>query len=84
MTLPEAYVTPGRTSLLYQMSNPAMDAMSAAIKTIAVEEKLTVIDLRAVTANRRDCFAADGIHTNAAGAALIAQTVFQALKQEIL
>ena len=86
-TKPRVYVlTPatshflkGHKELNYDMNNTAMDQISDAMKRMAVEDDVPLIDIRGVTSARPDCFPFDGVHTNAAGATLIAETVYTTL-----
>ena len=50
-----------------------------AIKKVAAEKKLTVIDLHTALTDKKEMFP-DNVHPNAAGAKLMAETVFAAIK----
>jgi lysophospholipase L1-like esterase len=81
MTPPSAFPRGPGGKLWYGMSNAVMDEISAALRALAQQEPLKLIDLRAATAAHPECFFMDGIHTNVAGAALIARTVQAAILQ---
>jgi acyl-CoA thioesterase I len=50
-----------------------------AIKKVAAERKLTVIDLHTALANKKEMFP-DDVHPNATGAKLIAETIYAAIR----
>ena len=54
--------------------------IAALVRSVAEEQNLETVDLYAQTEGRRDLFGPDGLHPNAAGARLIADTVYQVLK----
>jgi len=56
-----------------------VDIMADAVRKLGTELDLPVIEVNLATANRSECFPEDGIHTNALGARLIADTVHEAL-----
>ena len=53
--------------------------IAALVRAVAEEQDLEMVDLYAQTEGRRDLFGPDGLHPNAAGAKLIADTVYRAL-----
>ena len=52
------------------------------VRAVAEEQDLETVDLYALTKGRRDLFGPDGLHPNAAGAKLIADTVYRALNDQ--
>lgn len=62
----------------FLQGSPLDKAVLPAIRLVAREKKVPLIDVNAALANRDDCFL-DGVHPNEAGAAIIAQTVHRAL-----
>lgn len=56
------------------------DEIVPAVYGIAKEMRLGVIDIHAVTAGHPEWFRADGIHPDAEGAKVIAQTVYQVIE----
>lgn len=56
-----------------------VEVVAEGVRTLGRELDLTVIEVNLATANRGECFPEDGIHTNALGAKLIAETVYEAL-----
>ncbi len=52
------------------------------VRSVAEEQNLETVDLYAQTEGRRDLFGPDGLHPNAAGAKLIADTVYRALNHQ--
>ena len=53
--------------------------IAALVRAVAEEQNLETVDLYAQTEGRRELFGPDGLHPNAAGAKLIADTVYRAL-----
>lgn len=56
--------------------------IAALVRAVAEEQSLETVDLYAQTEGRRDLFGPDGLHPNAAGAKLIADTVYRALNHQ--
>ena len=54
--------------------------ITALVRAVAEEQNLEMADLYAQTEGRRELFGPDGLHPNAAGAKLIADTMYRALK----
>ncbi len=52
------------------------------IRSVAREMGLEVVDLYTLTVGRRELFGPDGLHPNAGGAKMIADTVYRALKHQ--
>ena len=59
------------------MDEPALAEMCGAIKEIARDLGCGLIDINAITAGHPEAFRFDGVHPGAAGARLIARTVFE-------
>ena len=53
--------------------------IAALVRAVAEEQNLETVNLYALTEGRRELFGPDGLHPNAAGAKLIADTVYRAL-----
>ena len=56
--------------------------IAALVRSVAEEQSLETVDLYARTEGRRELFGPDGLHPNAAGARLIADTVYRALNND--
>ena len=56
--------------------------IAAQVRAVAEERNLETVDLYAQTEGRRELFGPDGLHPNAAGARLIADTVYRALNKK--
>ena len=56
--------------------------IAALVRAVAEEQNLETVDLYAQTEGRRELFGPDGLHPNAAGAKLIADTVYRALNHQ--
>ena len=56
--------------------------IAALVRAVAEEQDLESADLYALTEGRRELFGPDGLHPNAAGAKLIADTVYRALNHQ--
>ena len=77
---PPALFRLGRSAKVrYGMDDRAIREMRDPIADIARDLGCGFIDLNAVTAQHPEAFRLDGVHPGAAGAKLIAQTVFEAL-----
>ena len=79
LTPPSLFRVWRRKSALYGMDERAIREMCAAIGEVARELGCGLIDINAVTASHPEAFTFDGVHPGAAGAQLIARTVFEAL-----
>jgi len=79
LTPPEEFIVRNRAAIHYNMSNEIVHEITSAIKLLAEKEKLKVIDINAATATHPECFKLDGIHPNAAGARVIAETVYKGI-----
>ena len=56
--------------------------IAALVRAVAEEQNLEAVDLYAQTEGRRELFGPDGLHPNAAGAKLIADTVYRAMNNK--
>ena len=56
--------------------------IAALVRAVAEEQDLETVDLYTPTEGRRELFGPDGLHPNAAGARLIADTVYRALNHQ--
>lgn len=84
MTPVTPYYIKGKTegNMKYEIRKPEIEEICDAVKEIAKEWNLTVIDIFHVTDNHSEWFPVDGIHTNKDGAAGIAQAVYNQLKKQ--
>ena len=72
-------------SFFYITNDAKLDRIpeiAALVRAVAEEQNLETVDLYAQTEGRRDLFGPDGLHPNAAGAKLIADTVYRALNHQ--
>ncbi|NLA86879.1 MAG: hypothetical protein GX847_06255 [Clostridiales bacterium] len=84
---PEVYImTPSTqfpvenyTKVIHKMNNDRLDEITAALKKLAEELDLPVIDVNAATKTHLEFFCFDGLHPDAGGARLIAETAYEAL-----
>ncbi len=67
------------TKVIYKMNNDRLDEITAALKKLAEELDLPVIDVNAATKTHPEFFCFDGLHPDAGGARLIAETAYKAL-----
>ena len=83
MTPPTLYIrhSAADAALPTAMSAERVDEMAEALRQIAREQELPLIDIHAATAGRPELFPVDGVHTSATGAAVIAETVYAALQE---
>ena len=79
MTPPKQFIVRNNAVVYFDMSDEIVDEMARAIKTLAEAENLNVIDINAITASHPECFWLDGVHPNAAGARIIAESVYAAI-----
>jgi len=78
---PPALFRVGRSATVrYGMDERAVAEMCGVIADVARELGCGLVDINAVTAEHPECFRLDGVHPGAAGARLIAQTVFEAIR----
>ena len=78
---PPALFRLGRSKKVrYGMDEHALSEMCRAIGSLASDLGCGLIDINAATADHPEAFRLDGVHPGAAGARLIAETVFEALE----
>jgi lysophospholipase L1-like esterase len=83
MTPPALYARGRKGAVKYGMSAEAIEEMCVAVRNLAQEEGLGLIDVHAATLGHPEAFRFDGVHPGAAGAALIAQAVYDVLAPEV-
>ena len=72
----------GSASYKYGISDEKVQEECQAVKELAEEMDLQLIDIHSVTAGHEEWFNEDGLHPNRKGAAVIAETVKQALEAD--
>jgi lysophospholipase L1-like esterase len=82
MTPPTQFAVENPTKVIHKMNNDRLDEITAALKILAVELGLQVIDINIATKSHPEFFCFDGLHPDAGGAKLIAETVYAALVSE--
>lgn len=65
----------------YQMQEDVADIIAAAVRKLAREEDLPLIDIHTATASHPEYFFLDGVHPDSAGAREIARLASQAVKE---
>jgi lysophospholipase L1-like esterase len=68
-------------NMMFDIRKPEVTEAAEAVKELAKEMKLSVIDINKETEGHKQLFVSDGIHPNALGAEVIARTVYRELKQ---
>lgn len=79
MTPPTQFSVENYTKVIHKMNNDRLGEITDALKKLAEELKLPVININAATKNHPEFFCFDGLHPDAGGAKLIAETVYEAL-----
>lgn len=79
LTPAKAFIVKHRKKALYNMNINRIDEIAAAVKKLAADEGLPVIDINSATASHQEFFKLDGLHPNAGGAKLIAETIYNTL-----
>lgn len=79
LTPPTQFPVENYTKVIHTMNNDKLDEITAAITELGEERGIHVIDINAATKKHPECFKFDGIHPDAAGAKIIADTVHAAL-----
>jgi lysophospholipase L1-like esterase len=79
MTPPKQFIVGDYRAVNFDMSDERASALSTAIQRLGEEQGVPVIDIRAATAGHPECFLADGVHADAAGARLIAAAACRAI-----
>lgn len=82
MTPPTQYPVDNPTKVIHELRNGELDEITGAILKLAGELALSVIDINAATKNHPEYFKFDGIHPDAGGARLIAETVYRFIVSE--
>lgn len=80
-TPPVAYYPEGVNEGLtnYDVQPQYVQTVNGLVKTVAAERDFTVIDINALTTDRRDLFGKDNVHPNNEGAKVIAEAVYKAI-----
>lgn len=65
----------------YGIRNDNLIAIRDVISKYAFEQSIELIDIGEVTKNHKDMYSFDGIHPNAKGAELIANTIYNSIKE---
>lgn len=79
MSPPKVFLVRGKTAPAFAVDVEAINAISAGIKRLAGDRHVGFIDINAITATDAEYFGFDGIHPNAEGTKLIAESVYAAL-----
>ena len=79
LTPPALFRVRRSTKVRYRMDERAIREICGEIECVARDLGCGLIDINATTAQHPEAFRLDGVHPGAAGAKLIAQTVFEAL-----
>jgi lysophospholipase L1-like esterase len=82
LTPPAAFASRGNAALNYQMDGAALDELTAAIRAMAAEDGVALIDIRIATDGRPELFPEDGIHIDEQGCGVVARAVCEALSLE--
>jgi lysophospholipase L1-like esterase len=83
MTPPAVYGRGRAGKVMYGMDAAAIEEMCAAVRELAREEEIGLIDVHAATSGHPEAFRCDGVHPSAAGAALIAEAVHDVIAPEL-
>ena len=81
LTPPAAFASQGNSALNFQMLSEVLDEMTGAIRQMAAEDGVPLIDIRAATEGHPELLPEDGIHLDHGGAAVVAQAVFSVLSK---
>ncbi len=79
LTSPCAYSLKEGAKVNYDISNDNINLMVTALKALAQELNLPVIDINKLTSTHKDWFTFDGVHPDAQGANAIAREVYYTL-----
>lgn len=79
MTPPTQFPVENYTKIVHSMNNDRLNEISDALIKLGSELGLTVIDIHAATKEHPEFFCFDGLHPDAGGAGLIAETVHAVL-----
>lgn len=83
MTLPAVYGRGRANKVRFGMDEGAIAQMCGAIREVAGDTGIALVDVHAATLGHPEAFRFDGVHPGASGAELIAQAAFEALCVEI-
>jgi len=78
---PPAVFPPGEAEMT-DIDSENVDLMADAVRSLGKKLRVSVIDMNKKTKDFPEGFVADGVHTNAKGAKLIAETVFRELSKK--
>jgi lysophospholipase L1-like esterase len=84
LTPPTQFHVENYTKVIHTMRNEELEIITEAIKELGKELGITVVDINAATKDHPECFEFDGLHPDAAGARLIAETVYPYLLPAII
>jgi lysophospholipase L1-like esterase len=84
MTPPTQFPVDNPTKVIHELRKDELDEITGAIKRLAAELSLCVVDINAATKNHPEYFKFDGIHPDAGGARLIAETACRVLTSEVI
>lgn len=79
MTPPTQFPVDNPTKVIHPLRNTELREITIALKKLGAELSLGVIDINAATENHPEYFKFDGLHPDAGGARLIAETVHRYL-----
>lgn len=79
LTPPTQFPVENYTKVIHKMNNDRLDEITAALKKLAEESNIAIVDINAATKSHPEFFCFDGLHPDAGGAKLIADTVYKAL-----
>lgn len=83
LTLPAVYGRGSAIKVRYGMNEAAIKEMCEAIRAVASEHHLGLVDVHAATSGHPEAFRFDGVHPGAAGAELIARAVYDVIAPEL-
>ena len=72
-------VFPALTEGMTTIRGEVIKQLANATRELAKDLQIALVDINELTLNRRECFTEDGVHTNKAGAKLIADAFFTQL-----
>jgi lysophospholipase L1-like esterase len=83
LTPPVQFPVENPTKVIHALRTRELDEITAALRKLGAELSLGVIDIHTAMENRPEYFKFDGLHPDAGGARLIAETVYLYLKDRI-
>ncbi len=84
MTPPTQFPVDNPTKVIHELRKDELSEITEAIIKLGAELSLSVIDVNTATKNHPEYFKFDGIHPDAGGARLIAETACRVLTTEVL